>query len=284
MSADSAPRALGAHVAQLARYPVKACAAELLSEVEVGLTGLRNDRTMAVVAGGRVLTQRELPVLARIRPDLDDSTGRLTLWLTTAEGVDAPEPVQGVVRTDGRPVEVALFGERVSVVEQSGAFSTWLTRVLGSPATLVAAPETTWRTSPGEVAGRTVLADEATVSLLSRASLARLNEALAEQHRPPVAADRFRANILLDGCSAHAEDDARRIEAGSAVLRFAQLDARCVVTTVDQSRGERTGPEPLRTLSLYRRGSSGGVHFGVYAAVERAGVLRAGDPVTMRGE
>jgi uncharacterized protein YcbX len=133
------------------------------------------------------------------------------------------------------------------------------------------------------VPGLTVLSDEAAVSLHSTASLTLLNRTLAERGHPPLPADRFRANIVIDGCEAHAEDAARRFEVGPVRLRFAQLDVRCAVTTVDQATGEKAGPEPLRALTGYRRARQGGVVFGVDLAVERPGVLRLGDPVLLDG-
>jgi uncharacterized protein len=263
-------------VVRLARFPVKACAAELRDEVEAGVSGLRNDRVLAVVAGDRILTQREVPALARVRPSLDDATARLTLAVEGPAGV-----VQGRVTTQGPARDVLLFDEPVAVVDQSELFAQWLSEVLGQPVRLVAAPETTRRTSPGDVHGLTVLSDAASVSLHSLASVAQLNDALAERGLPPVPADRFRANIVVAGCDAHAEDAAGRVEVGQVVLRFAALDSRCVVTTVDQVSGERAGPEPLRTLTRYRRSAGGGVAFGTYLTVETCGVLRVGDPVRL---
>jgi uncharacterized protein YcbX len=268
-----------ARVVRLARFPVKGCAAEPLTEAQVGVAGLRNDRWLAVVVDDRIVTQREHPVLARVQPVLDDATAELTLsWPGGAPG---QEPVQGVVDTDGPLHPARIFDEPVDVVDQSAGFAAWVTRVLGRPARLVAAPATTRRTSPGEVEGLTVLSDEATVSLHSLASLGRLNEALAARGHPPVPADRFRANIVVDGCPAHAEDEARRVDIGGTQMRFARLDPRCAVVTVDQAAGERSGPEPLRTLADYRRTASGGVVFGTYLAVTRAGTVHVGDPVVM---
>jgi uncharacterized protein YcbX len=98
-----------------------------------------------------------------------------------------------------------------------------------------------------------------------------------------VPADRFRANIVVTGCRPHAEDDAREVVIGPVVLQFAQQDARCAVTLVDQRTGQRDGPEPIRTLSTYRRSATGGVVFGVFLAVATAGTVRLGDVVGLGG-
>jgi uncharacterized protein YcbX len=229
---------------------------------------------MAVVVGEEIVTQREHAVLATVRPTLDDTSLRLSL-----AGRPGAGSVAGVVRFEGPTRRVTLFGEPVEVVDQEAALSEWFSDLLGRPAALVAAPESTRRTSPGAVTGQTVLSDEGTVSLHSLASLASLNRLLVERGEAAVPPDRFRANIVVDGCTAHAEDGWDRVEVGGAVLRFAQTNGRCAVTTVDQRAGCRSGPEPLRTLARVRRAPTGGVLFGVYLALEGAGRVRLGDPV-----
>ena len=262
-------------VTSLHRYPVKACAGEPLDAVEVRVDGLRHDRGLAVVADGAILTQREHPVLARVRPVLDDATALLTL------SYDGRDPVEALVDTSGRTREVTLFGETVAVVDQAPELSAWFSDLLGRSAQVIGAPAGTRRTSPGAVHGQTVLSDEGTVSLHSEASLERLNALLAERGAPPLPADRFRANVVVGGCPAHAEDEAAAFRSGEVTLAFARVDERCAVTTVDQQAGERRGPEPLRTLATYRRLDGAGVAFGIYAAVAVAGTLRLGDPVVL---
>ena len=242
----------------------------------MAVDGLRNDRVMAVVVDGRVVTQREHPELSRVWPVLDDATGVLTL------SVAGSDPVSGRLLLEGRTHQVTLFGQPVAVVEQSTVLSEWFTDVVGRPATLVGAPATSRRTTPGAVPGQTVLSDEGSVSVLSEASVRRLDEVLAEQGLPPVPADRFRANLLVDGIAAHAEDDATSIAVGDVVLGVADLLERCVVTTVDQQAGRRAGAEPLRTLARYRRNGGGAGRFGVHAVALTPGRLRVGDTVLLQ--
>jgi uncharacterized protein YcbX len=84
----------------------------------------------------------------------------------------------------------------------------------------------------------------------------------------------------LDGCSPHEEDtwDGLVFEIGSAVVRVGGPVDRCAVTTRDPDLGERD-LDTLRLLKEYRgqREVDGAVLFGVYATVERPGVVRVGD-------
>ena len=64
--------------------------------------------------------------------------------------------------------------------------------------------------------------------------------------------NRFRPNIVVSGAEAFAEDDWKTIRVGDASFRSTKPCARCVITTIDQARGEFDGKEPLRTLATYR--------------------------------
>jgi uncharacterized protein YcbX len=276
--AEVAGHASEVRVGRLTRYPVKACAPERLEAAELGPAGLRHDRVLAVTVGDEIVTQREHPQLSRVRPVLDDATLELRL------GFDGLDPAAATVAADGETRTVTIFGEPVAVVDQPAELSAWFSEVLQRDARLVMAPGTTRRRSPGERTGQTVLADQGTVSVHSQASLDALNARLAARGHPALPADRFRANLVLDGCPAHAEDTATAITVGEVVLGFAQTDERCAVTTVDQQAGRRAGPEPLRTLATYRRAETGGgVHFGVYLTVETPGTVRLGDAVVLHG-
>jgi uncharacterized protein YcbX len=91
--------------------------------------------------------------------------------------------------------------------------------------------------------------------------------------------NRFRPNIVVSGCEAHAEDDWHRVKIGDLPFRLAKPCARCVVTTTDQTTGDR-GAEPLRTLATYRlQGQQ--INFGQNIIHEGRGTLRVGDEVSV---
>ena len=98
---------------------------------------------------------------------------------------------------------------------------------------------------PGDQAG---LHDGFPFLVISEASLADLNARL--EH--PLPMDRFRPNLVVEGCEPFAEDDWRLARIGPITLRVAKPCARCAITTVDQ-RTAATGREPLRTLATFRR-------------------------------
>ena len=100
------------------------------------------------------------------------------------------------------------------------------------------------------------------ISVLNRASLAALGDRLGA----PLAMERFRGNVWLDGLAPFAEFDlvGRDLRLGDAVLRVRERITRCKATTVDPATGisdadtlggaaRRLGPPGLRRL---RRGHS----------------------------
>lgn len=89
--------------------------------------------------------------------------------------------------------------------------------------------------------------------------------------------NRFRPNIVVEGCSPHEEDTWQTLHVGAITLRVAKPCSRCSVPTVDQDTGER-GSEPIRTLESYRA-FGGKVLFGQNLVHKNQGILRVGDIV-----
>ena len=116
-------------------------------------------------------------------------------------------------------------------------------------------------------------ADAFPLLLISQASLDDLNSKLAV----PVPMNRFRPNIVINGCGAFDEDGWKKIRVGNMVFHVMKPCGRCVTTTVDQSTGVQ-GKEPLATLSKYRK-VDGKVLFGQNVIPEKRGMVHVGDVV-----
>ncbi len=122
------------------------------------------------------------------------------------------------------------------------------------------------------VRGRVGMTDSAfpSISILSRASLAALGERLGM----PLAMERFRGNLWLDGLAPFAELDlvGRDLAIGGATLRVRQRITRCRATAVDPA----TGVSDADTLGALVAGW-GHQDFGVYAEVIDGGRVVVGD-------
>ncbi|MFG3250957.1 MOSC domain-containing protein [Streptomyces sp. NPDC048187] len=281
-----------ASVVDLICYPVKGCAGTSMSDGLLTPAGLAHDRSFMVISeGGIFRTQRRHPRLALIRPAVSATGTRLTLG--AADGTDRFGTVCLDVTTSAPRRDVDLFGTAFQGIDQGEEAAAWLSEFLATPSRLVRVPPEHDRIADGLTPGPSGYADSSAVHLLTRASLALLNQRMAERGAPALSMNRFRPNIVVEShddqdpdsgdwaALPHAEDRARRITIGDAELGYAKLAVRCAVTLVRQEAGARRGPEPLRTLASYRRAASGGVVFGAKFSVITPGKLSVGSEVVV---
>lgn len=232
-------------LSSLSSYPVKSCRGIMHSAARLTPAGLEHDREwMFVSTGGRFLTQREEPRLARIEVELTGEVLRLSS--KDAGGVTVPLDFAGTDR------EVTVWGDHVRARDQGDAPAAWISSLLGRETRLVRTDPDMRRASnrdwTGGIEALNRFSDGFPLLVLSRASLDDLNSRL------PVALpmNRFRPNLVLDGLPPHGEDGLHELVSGGIRLRIVKPCTRCVITTTAQESGTVEGDEPLRTLKSYR--------------------------------
>jgi uncharacterized protein YcbX len=254
-------------------YPIKSTRGIPLAESAVDEFGLRYDRRWMVVdEAGVFLSQRSHPRLALVVPSIGDGTLR----------IDAPgmptlqtplHPTNTVATT------VTVWDDTTSATWVGDRAAEWFSDFLGRACTLVHMADQVVRPADPAFAPpgvRVSFADGFPFLLISEESLADLNRRLAD----PLPMNRFRPNLVVAGGEPYAEDGWEKIEVGGIRLQVVKPCARCLVTTTDQTTGER-GKEPLRTLATYRK-VNGEVMFGQNVVHENTGRLGVGDPVVIR--
>jgi uncharacterized protein YcbX len=254
-------------------YPVKSCGGLVVAEWEVDRFGLRHDRRwMVATPDGRLVSQRECPALALVRPEFREPHLRLT-------APDLPPLIVPLHPQGGRPVMVRVWANTLRAIAPDHRADDWFSRVVGEECFLAYFPEDGERVLDPTWApegGTTGFADGFPFLLIGEASLGDLNDRL----ETPLPMNRFRPNLVVAGSSPFAEDGWGRIRVGEIPMRVVKPCARCVVTTTDQATGRRAGEEPLRTLATFRR-VDGKVMFGQNVVHYATGRLRVGDPVTL---
>ena len=254
-------------------YPVKSCRGISMDGAAVVPTGFRYDRQWMVVGpDGGFLSQRSNPVLARISTRIERDRLILEAHGRSHLEIAAGEP-------DGDECSVTVWNDRCGAVSAGPEAAEWFSSLVGSPCELVRQPDAGVRQVDRRYADqgdRVAFADGFPFLLISRASVDELNRRLGE----PVPADRFRANIIVDGCKPHAEDHWIEITIGEVGFRIAKPCARCVVITTDQMNGTRS-LEPLRTLAGYRM-VDGKVLFGQNLVHLGMGELHVGDEIRIK--
>lgn len=257
-------------IAGLFHYPVKSLRGIAVDELTLEARGPRHDREWMVVdANGRFLTQRTTPRMATLNARLRDDVLELS---------DDSGAVLHLESSIAPPREVTVWKDTVTATDCGDAAATWLSARLGQPCRLVRMPASTIRPVDPKYAPRpdahTTFADAYPVLLTNAASLDDLNTNLPA----PLGMERFRANVVISGAPAWAEDEWRAVTVGSITFDLVKPCARCVVITTDQRTGEQPhGSAPLSTLARLRTLQPFGAIFGQNAVHRSTGTLRVGD-------
>ncbi len=232
-------------LASLHTYPVKSCRGIAHSSIRLTAAGLEHDREwMFVGPGGRFITQREVPGLARVA--VEPGASKLGLSASGAGGVAVPLEFQGA-RT-----EVNVWGDFVSAFDQGDEVAAWASALFGRELRLVRIDREARRLSnrdwTGGLEAPNRFSDGYPLLVVCRASLDDLNSRLPA----PLPMDRFRPNLVLEGLPPYGEDSLGDLVADGVRLRVVKPCTRCVITTTDQQAGVVAGDEPVRTLRSYR--------------------------------
>jgi hypothetical protein len=87
--------------------------------------------------------------------------------------------------------------------------------------------------------------------------------------------------MVVSGCAPYAEDSWQTMRIGEVTFYGVKPCQRCIITTVDQSTGNRHQREPLKTLATYRR-VKGGVIFGQNLVHAGLGEVRLGNLIAVQ--
>ncbi|HSC04344.1 MAG TPA: MOSC N-terminal beta barrel domain-containing protein [Solirubrobacteraceae bacterium] len=256
-----------ASVVGLAFTPVKATRLHAVDRLELGPDGLLENRRFYVIDDrDRMINSKIVGELQTVIADYSHADRTLRLRLPDGRVLD------GEVRL-GDEVDTRFFSTQRTGRLVEGPWSEALSEVAGRPLRLV---------EPSSPGGGVDRGSGGAVSLISRASLARLAEIGGVES---LDSRRFRMLIEIEGVDAHAEDrwvDNGSVRIGDAVVAFTGHVGRCLIT----SRDPESGVVDLPTLDLldsYRGGgaieSTEPLPFGVWGRVVKPGTVRVGDEV-----
>lgn len=261
-------------VSDIRIYPVKSTLPFFRNQSRVTVLGLEFDRRIVLVDSDRaVITGRSNVNPLRIRTTISDKG--LTVHLPDERAFTfKPESHLDQV------TEIRHFGKWIAGYPIKHEVNLALSKVLGEEARLVFMTDSIARPMKEKDGAqnneRVSYADSAPVHLISEASLEDLNTRLKE----PVTIDRFRPNIIVQGCGPYEEDTWKEIRINDAHFAVSDSCKRCVFTTLDPITLHRDPEqEPLSTLSGYRANENGGIAFGIHLIPLKEGVIRKGDSI-----
>jgi uncharacterized protein YcbX len=219
------PAEFEARIAALWVFPIKSCAGISVQQAVLTRTGLADDRAWMVVdADGEMVTQRELPRMALIQPELVYSGASVAELVLHASGIAA---LHLPLTAEGRPmqatnqpaslkahaIKVRVWDDQVPAFDMGAEVSVWLTEFLGNslgPLRLVRFDPTHERVSNAKwtqgLPSLNQFSDGFPLLVASTASLDELNARLQAKGEAMVDMRRFRANVVLGDTDAHIND------------------------------------------------------------------------------
>lgn len=224
---------------------------------------------MLIDANGDQLTQRTHPQLSQIKINWDRSQ-----IIASYHGIS--ELKIPLALTQGIEIAVRIWGDEVTAWSYSPIADEWFSKASGTTCRLVYMPENATRAINPEVAKKNEsvsFADGYPYLILGENSLSDLNSRLDSA----IPMNRFRPNIIFSGGAPYDEDHWKEFKLGDLSFYGGHPCVRCVFPAIDQETGEK-GPEPLKTLSTYRKNPQG-VIFGSNAIAKATGVVKIGDSV-----
>lgn len=236
-------------VVKLMRFPVKSMRGEALVHAKLGWHGFHGDRRYAL--------QR----IARVQPN----------GLPWASARQCPELLRWAARVQqnpdndhGRVIVSDPTGAEYDVSEQ--AIAEFVSAEFGEPLVMTHLERGTY--------------DAMDVSVITTTSIASIESLVGR----PLEIERFRPNIVVrtDAQRAYPEDKwvgqclVFGAETDPARVRLNRKDPRCRIIDFDPATGEADG-DVFGTVVRDRRNL-----LGAYGSVERCGVIRVGDTVSLR--
>jgi uncharacterized protein YcbX len=234
--------------------------------------GLQDDRRFLIVdPEGVAVTQRDYSALALVVPELTDDS--LSLTTPGMPALSLP------VAITGPGLDVTVWDDSgIKAVDQGEQAAEWLSTYLKVSVRLVHMSKDSLRNVDPKYAlnpnDQVSFADAYPILIASQESLDDLNTRL----ETPLPMNRFRPNLVVQGCAPFEEDTWKRIRIGQVEMALVKLCSRCEVTTIDQETTLRA-KEPLKTLATFRRIEGNKVMFGVNVIPLNEGQLRVGDSV-----
>lgn len=252
-------------------YPVKSLGGIDIESSEVERRGLKYDRRwMLVDENGQFISQRKYAKLSLLRAEIKADSLSITDTTGQQGTIDIP-----LATPKSKSITVTIWDDTCMAKPLNDSVNNWFSEFMNMPVSLVYMHEDSERkadpryaTSEKDIVS---FADGYPILILSQASLDLLNQK-TEEHIP---ADRFRANIIIEGVNAHEEDELQTISNGEVQLVGVKPCARCVMTTIDQQTAEK-GKEPLESLSTYRKEGKK-ILFGYNFIPTQLGAISVGD-------
>ena len=227
-------------------YPVKSLKGIALPHARIEDYGLQYDRKWMLI-DKEFMSQRNYPEMSLLQVDLLSDHLHIFHSKNKLSSLRVPLAEDKNAET----VNVKIWNDQCQAQLLPQDTNEWFSNVLKVDCRLVYMPDKYRRKVDEKYANNsesTKFSDGFPYLLIGQSSLDDLNKRLTY----PVPVERFRPNLVVSGFEPYAEDNWNIIQIGKSTFKVVKPCARCRVTTIDQKTA-KTGKEPLKTLSGYRK-------------------------------
>jgi len=260
-------------ISRLFIHPIKSCAAIECQHVELGPRGPLLDRDWMLVdaQSGKFITQRKFPQMALIKPRMEGED--VVVSAPGCEDLKLPK--------DGQKIPVTVWSDGVQGLDCGDEAAQWFSAYLNTDCRLVYQGDCERLADVDYAPKHTAVsfADGFPMLVINQGSIDYLNEKCPQQH---IAAERFRANIVVSGAAAFSEEKWQGLTTESVEMTVVKPCQRCVIPSIDPQTAEKNKAVMQVLLDECRR--NGKVYFGQNLVFNCKGenILRVGDEIELK--
>lgn len=261
-----------ARLEQIYIYPIKSIQGIAVSNSEVTLSGLNDDRQyMLVDEQGMAITAREHPQLSLVSAKLVGEKQ----WQLQHPAIEQALTIDGKSFSN-TTLECQIWDHQVSGHLCAQSIDQWFSELLETPVQLVYFGPSSTRFTNRKPDAPVAFADGYPFLLTNSASLAELNRHCPED----IQMLQFRPNLVVDHDTAFAEDSWKRIKIGEVIFENVKPCERCIFTTLNLQTAQRSKKgEPLKSLAKFRLSDHKTIDFGINLIAENSGRIQLGDTI-----
>lgn len=228
-------------------YPIKSCGPmRVKSKWPLASSSLLYDRQFVIMQGRSCLTQKNLPLLCQIRPDIDLESKTMTLTLSGCPVLRISIGDGGGDKSDMDICVGKVCGDKIEGIDCGQEAAEWLEQATGL--TGLRLVRLTHRSSKETTKKLQSFANEAQFLVLNRSSALKLQENMMQEENTDWLLEQFRGNIVLEGGNPFEEDAWKHLQIGDVILDVIGPCTRCNIIGVNQTSSEKV-QEPLQTLA-----------------------------------
>lgn len=253
-------------------YPVKSIAGITLKSSQVKQSGLFDDRRyMLAFPNGNFITARQYPILTQVQAEYD-TQGLLSLTYQGDTITLDNSLFSSVYKT------VRIWETDLNAQMCGPSYNQWFSQIIGKDVELVYFCDKSERVTGSRPDKPVAFADGYPFTIASKASLDALKQVCPEK----VNIAQFRANLIIDGCEAFAEDTWAKFRIGDVIFEAVKPSVRCTLTMVDPETGKfNEKGEPFKSLIRFRflkqDGKNKGPTFAMNLVALNEGSIKTGD-------